>query len=139
RDLFTGECHGSSSLLRRRARSLAFARASGRHGAALDALFVAPALEDAVHEDARGVHVIGIDGADVDDLFDLRDGDAARGRHHRIEVHRGVAIDEVAVAIALPRFHDREFAGDAGLEDVVAAVELPDLFLLRELLHRAIG
>ena len=45
--------------------------------AALDALLVARALEDAVHEDARRVDVVGIELADLDELLDLGDGDLA--------------------------------------------------------------
>ena len=52
----------------------------------------------------------------------------AGGRHHRIEVARGLAVDEVAFGIALPGVHDREVGDEAGLHDVALAVELA-LFL----------
>src|SRR6185436_681900 len=44
-----------------------------------------------------------------------------------------VAIDEVAVAIALVRLHDRVVADDAALEHVVLTVELARLFAFRDL------
>jgi hypothetical protein len=60
------------------------------------------------------VDVSGSSCADLDELLDLGDGDVRRRRHHRVEVHRGVAIDEVAVAVALPRLHDGEIPVMAG-------------------------
>ena len=52
----------------------------------------------------------------------------AADRHHRIEVHRGLSINEIAEAIALPRFDDRDVAGDGALEHERSSVELALLF-----------
>ena len=52
--------------------------------------------------------VVGIELARLDQLLDLGDRDAAGGGHHRIEVARGLAVDEVAVGVALPRLDERE-------------------------------
>ena len=54
--------------------------------------------------------------------------DLGRGRHHRIEVARGLSIDEVAFGVGLPGVHDRQVGDDAALHDVLLAVELA-LFL----------
>ena len=43
--------------------------------------------------------------------------------HHRVEVARGLAIDEVAPAVALPRLDDGEVAADGRFEDAPASVE----------------
>ena len=40
--------------------------------------------------------VVGIDLAGLDQLLDLGDRDARRGRHHRIEVARRPPVDQVA-------------------------------------------
>ena len=61
-------------------------------------------------------------------LLDLGDAHLARRRRHRVEVARGLAIDEIALVIALPRLDDRQVADDAALHHVGLAVELA-LFL----------
>jgi len=83
--------------------------------------------------------MVGVEAAHLDDLFDLGDGDAGGGGHHGVEVHGGVAVDEVAEAVALPGLDHGEVAGDGLFEHVVAAVERPDLFTVRELLDRAVA
>jgi len=57
-------------------------------------------------------------------------GDAELGRrcHHRIEITRGLAIDEIAGVVALPRLDQRQVAHQAALHDIFLAVE--DLGLL---------
>src|SRR5437016_5684447 len=62
----------------------------------LDGLLVPRALEDPLHEDAGRVHRVGLDGAGRDQLLDLGDRHLAGGGHHRVEVARGLAVDEVA-------------------------------------------
>ena len=49
-------------------------------------------------------------------------------RHHRIEVARGLAIDEIALGVALEGVDDREIGDEAAFHDVALAVELA-LFL----------
>ena len=51
----------------------------------------------------RGGH---IDLARLDQMLDLGDRHLAGGRHDGIEVARGLAIDEVALAVGLPGVHD---------------------------------
>ena len=80
--------------------------------------------------DARRDDVVGIDLARLDQVLDLGDRDLAGGRHHRIEVARGLAVDEVALGVALPGVHDREVGDEAALHDVVLAVELALLLAL---------
>ena len=74
------------------------APAAGR--CAARSVFVVLADEDALYEDARGVDVIGVQRAWLDELFDLGDRHAAGGGHHRIKVARRLAVDEVAEAVA---------------------------------------
>ena len=54
----------------------------------------------------------------------------AGGRHHRIEVARGLAVDEIALGVALPGIDDREVGDEAALHDVALAVELALLLAL---------
>src|SRR5258706_2662565 len=73
------------------------------HRPSLDALLVFRALENGVDKNAGCMHFIGIELAKLDEFFDFGD-DVIGGRcHHRIEVARGLAIDEIAPAVAFPR------------------------------------
>src|SRR5216683_3865198 len=97
------------------------------HRSALDFFLVVGALEDGVHEDAGGVYLVGRELAKFHELFDFGDHVIGGGSHHGIEVARGLAIDEIAPAIAFPSFDKREIAAQAALEDVMAAVEFARL------------
>ena len=81
-------------------------------------------LDHALHEHAGRVDVIRIDLAGRHQVLDLGDGDLRRRRHHRIEVARGLAIDEIAGGIALPGVNDREIGEQAAFHHVFLAVEL---------------
>src|SRR6185437_927538 len=96
--------------------------------ALLDPLLEIRAVHDTLDEDAGRVDAVGIDRAGLDEVLDLRDGDARRRRHHRVEVARRLAVDEVAFGIALPGMDDGEIGDDAALHDVALAVEFA-LFL----------
>src|SRR3954451_22584163 len=98
--------------------------------ALLDALLEVHAVHDALHEDAGRVDVVGIDLAGLDEVLDLGDGDAGRGRHDWVEVARRLAVDEVALGIALPGMDDGEVGEDAAFHDVALAVELALLLAL---------
>src|SRR5690348_8019850 len=87
-------------------------------GPFLDALGVAGSLDDAFHEDARRVDAVGLEIARVNELLDLGNRVPGRGRHHRVEVSRRLAIDEIAAAIAPPRLDEREVGMQRRLEYV---------------------
>src|SRR5262249_1741997 len=86
------------------------------HGALLHLLALGADLDDPLHEHARGVYVLGVDLARLDELFDLGDRDPAGHRAQRVEVARGLVVDEVAVPITHRGPHQREVAHDAELE-----------------------
>src|SRR5687767_625101 len=88
-----------------------------------DALIVGRATHDVLHEDARSMDAVGIELTGLDELFDLGNGMTRGGGHHRIEVARGLPVDEIAEAIASPRFHEREVGVQRRLEDVGPAVD----------------
>src|SRR5262245_34368375 len=88
--------------------SLRSGRAALAYRAMLDRLEVVAPLDDPLHEDARRVDLVGTERARLDQLLDLRDRDASGGGHHRIEVACGLAIDEVALGIALPCLDERD-------------------------------
>src|SRR3546814_14143267 len=64
-------------------------------------------VHDAVDVDAWQVHVVRVDGADLDDLFDLDDADLARHRAGRVEVARSLAEQQVAGLVGLPGLDQR--------------------------------
>src|ERR1035441_3973665 len=72
------------------------------HGPALDALLVVRPLKNGVYKNARRMDRFRVEPTELDHLFDFRDDIIGGGGHHGIEVSRGLAIDEVAPAIALP-------------------------------------
>src|SRR5687768_5211410 len=88
-----------------------------------DALVVRSALDNVLHEDPRSVNAIRIERARLRQLLDFGDRVPRRGGHHRIEVARGLPIDQVALAVALPRFHECEVGVQRFLEDIRAAVD----------------
>ncbi len=85
-------------------------------------------VDEAVDEDAGGVDLVGVELAGLDDDLGFGDGDLAAGGRVGIEVAGGAAVDEVAVGVGLPGFHEREVGEDAALEDVGVAVEVLVLF-----------
>ena len=56
-------------------------------------------------------------------LLDLGHRDLGSGRHHRVEIARGLAVDQVAGGVALPGVDDGEVGEQAALHDVLLAVE----------------
>src|SRR6185436_10870244 len=102
-------------------------------GAELDALLELRALDDAVDVDARRVDLVGIELAHLDQLLDLGHRDLAAGGDHRVEVARGLAVDEVARLVALPCLDHGEVGLDALLQHVFLAVEGLGLLALGEL------
>ena len=54
-----------------------------------------------------------------------RDDERRGGRHHGVEVPRGLAIDEVAELVGLPGLDQRQVGVQAGLENVLAGFALP--------------
>src|SRR5216117_1509372 len=106
------------------------------HRTALDAFFVF-GLKNGVDVDAGGVNVVGSELAEFDEFFDFGDDVIGGGGHHGIKVARGFAIDEIAPAVAFPRFDEREIAANAAFEDVLAAVKFARLLSFGD--HRAVA
>ncbi len=84
-------------------------------------------MHEALHEDARGVDAVRLDLAGRHQMLDLGDRHARGGGHHRVEVAGGLAVDEVALRVALPGMDDGDVGEQARLHDVVLAVELAHL------------
>jgi hypothetical protein len=76
------------------------------------------------------VNLIGVELAEFDEFFDFGYDVVGGGGHHGIEVARGLAIDEVAPAIAFPGFDESKIAADGALKDILAAVEFTSFFSL---------
>src|SRR3546814_8971461 len=76
------------------------------HDALFDALLVPFGNDQALHENAGRVDMVGIDRAGGKQLLDLRDRDAAGRRHPRVAVARRLAIDEIALLVPAPCLDD---------------------------------
>jgi hypothetical protein len=59
----------------------------------------------------------------LDQVFDLGDRALGRRGHHRIEVARGLPVDEVAEPIAAVRPYEREVGPERHLQHVGPAVD----------------
>ena len=97
----------------------------------LDALLEVLAQDHALHVDAGRYDLVGIEFAGFHQVLHLGDGDLAGAGHHGIKVARGLAINQVAHAVAFPGFHQREVGGERAFQQVHAAVELAHFFALR--------
>src|SRR6266487_3492013 len=132
---------GSPALVPRAAQPSSLpARAAGSRArswlapdrAALDPLAaLADRADHPLHEDARGVHVLRRDLAGLDQPLHLGDGDPTGRRAQRVEVARARVVPEVAVPVPDRRADQAEVADDAGLQDVLPAVEHPGLLFRR--------
>src|SRR5260370_6613056 len=98
------------------------------NGAPLDALFVLGTLKNGVDENTGRMNVIRVVLAELYEFFDFGDNVVGGSRHHGIEVARGLAIDEVAPAIAFPCLDECEITAQAAFENILAAVELAGFF-----------
>src|SRR5208282_1638120 len=105
-----------------------------RDGPFLNSLLEQLSHKDSLHEHARRMHHVGIQFSRLDQVFDLGDGDLGRGGHHRIEIARRLAIDEITPAVALPRLDECEVGPQRAFHDVGAAVELSRFLALGD--HR---
>src|SRR6185312_10840072 len=92
--------------------------------AELDTLLGGADLDNALDEDAGRMDVVGIELAGGNEMLDLGDGDFRGGGHHRIEVPRRLAVDQIAGGVALPGMNDREVGEQAALHQIFLAVEL---------------
>ncbi len=81
-------------------------------------------VDDALHVNARRDDVVGIDLARLHQILDLGHRHLAGGRHRRIKVARGLAVDEVALGVAAIGVDDRQIGDEAALHDVALAVEV---------------
>src|SRR4030088_3457935 len=94
------------------------------HGALLDVLHRIRNVHNTFHEHARRDDVVGIDLAWLDQILDLGNGDLPGRGHHRIEIARGLAINEIALGISLPGMNDRKVGDQAALHHVALAIDL---------------
>ncbi|CAH0326431.1 hypothetical protein SRABI128_05331 [Microbacterium sp. Bi128] len=62
--------------------------------------------------------------AGLDDHFGLGDRHGSRGSHHRIEVLRGIPVDQVAVGVGRAGVNQGDVGLDGALLDIGLAVEL---------------
>ena len=76
--------------------------------------------------------------AHLHQVLDLGDADPAGSRAQGVEVAGGLAVDQVAQAVALPGVDDGKVGGEAPLHHVLPSVERAHLFAFRQQgAHRA--
>src|SRR5947209_3317045 len=68
----------------------------------------------------------------LDQLLDLSNGHPASRRHHRIEVASRLPVHQVAVAVALPCFHQGEVRRESTFQQINAAIELACFLAIRD-------
>src|ERR1700732_3936524 len=98
--------------------------------ALLDALLVRRAAHDAFDKNAGRVDVVGVDDAGLDEMLDLCNGDLRGRRHHRVEVARGLPVDEVAFAIGFPGMDYCKVGNQAPLHNVAFPIEVANFLAL---------
>jgi hypothetical protein len=76
------------------------------HGAELNPFLVVFALNDPIDVDTGRVNLIRIELAHFNQLLDFSDTDVATGGDHRIEIPRGLSVDEVPGFVPLPRLDE---------------------------------
>src|SRR6516165_8444695 len=84
-------------------------------------------MDDPMDENTRGMDRIGVEFPCWHKMLHLRHSQLTGGGHHRIEVPRGFAIDEIAFGIALPGMNDRDVRDDSAFHDISFAIKLADL------------
>src|SRR5260370_42198959 len=97
-------------------------------GAPLDALFVLWPLENGVDKNARRMHLIGVELAELNKFLDFGDNVVGGGGHHRIKIARGFAVNEVAPAVPFPRLDESKVSAQSALHHVHAATEFACFF-----------
>src|SRR3954447_1528993 len=95
--------------------------------AEFDALLGGTDFDDTLDENAWRVDVVRINLSGGHQMLDFRNRDLCSRRHHRVEVPRCLAIDEIARGLALPGMDDREVGEQAALHQICFAVEFLDL------------
>src|SRR5271157_2507416 len=74
------------------------------------------------------MHCRRVDVSGIDEMLDLRDGDPASHRGERVEVHRCLVEDEVAVGVTNFGVHEGVVGGDPLLHDIAQIAEHASLF-----------
>jgi hypothetical protein len=87
-------------------------------------------VHQAFDVDARCDDVIGIEVARLHQMLDFRHGRLAGRGHHRIEVARGLAVDEVALGVTHPGVNDRKVGDDPAFQNIARAVDFALLLAL---------
>src|SRR6516162_91784 len=93
-----------------------------------DGRFAIGYVQHAIDVDARRRDLLRIERAEIDNVLRLRDRQLRRRRHHRIEISRRGAIDQVAPAIGFPGLDQGDVAGQRFFQEIFAAGNLA-LFL----------
>src|SRR5215472_6905203 len=103
------------------------------HGSLLDPLLVIAAGDHALNEDGRNVDLIRVEVAHVHQLLDFGDGDARSHAHHRREIARRLAEDEIAPLVSLEGADDRKVRAQRGLQHILPPIDRPYLFAFGDL------
>ncbi len=88
--------------------------------------------DNTIDENSGRYDVLGIKLAEFDEGIDLDNGERCRHGGNRIEIPRRLPVGQVAPAIGLCRFHQRDVALQRLLEDMQPPVDLAVLLALAE-------
>src|SRR6266705_1815684 len=105
----------------------------------LGSLFIVRPLEDALHVDARGMNALRVDLPRLHEALHLRDRQARRRGHDRVEIARRLAVLKIAEAIAPVRLHQGKIRGERGFQHVMPLSEAPGLLPLPTVVPYPVG
>jgi len=80
-------------------------------------------LHDAIDEDVRRNHGLGIDGSGFDDVVDFDDGGGRSGGEDRMEVARRAPVDDIAAAIGRRGAQQGEIGAHSSFQNIPPPVE----------------
>src|SRR5262245_4092826 len=89
------------------------------HRAPFDSLFELSPLDDVRDINAGRHDVVWIELTGIDYLLDLGNRYPRRGRHHGIEVPRGLPVNQIPFAVPLVRLDEREVRVQRRFEHVI--------------------
>src|SRR5258708_1701623 len=98
------------------------------YGTFFDPLFQAAAQNNSLNVDTRHMYLIGFNISRFNDVLGFHNRDARCRSHHRIEVARGFAENQVAPAVGLPRMNERKVCFERAFHHVSTAIKVADFF-----------
>src|SRR5579863_5306008 len=93
------------------------------HSSFFDPFLISGALENTFHVNAWSDDDIGIEFAEINQFFHLRDGHLRRRGHYGVKISRCLAVNQVSPSIAFPCFDESVISFKGALQKILSAVE----------------